>query len=143
MLENSIKLTSDGQIFIESRQTTFDTWCSLSTKNWPQDELECEILLSVPPYLNISLSPLAVQNMGDNFEMLKRVESFAVGESEWLVTEAKFTSVMTSSGRSNEYEDVGSTVTSNYLIYNLTLKRNSLFYAQIFFVPLFGRFAFY
>lgn len=140
MLEYSIKLTSNGVIFIESRETTFDTWCTGATQNWPQDEADCEILLSLAHNLNITLSQLAVHNMADNFEMLKRVESFATGENEWLVTGANFVSVITSAGRSNDYEDIASYVTNNHLVYNLTLKRNTSLYKNVLYAPLFGEF---
>lgn len=46
---------SNGSVLAESKDIEFSTWCSNAEKNWPNDRLECDILIALDGSYNFLL----------------------------------------------------------------------------------------
>lgn len=131
-LKYSLTINSSGQIYAETRETAFSTWCYGQISNWPRDTIACNILLGFDEFTKLSF-----KNQTQFLNEFRTFPEFM--EREWSIISANASIQLASKNNFIylENDDVLSEANST-LVIQLSLERNSLFYSRLFLAPLFG-----
>lgn len=147
-----IHVQNSGRVTAESRDILFETWCSDVNEvetNWPNDEVECKILLGAQGYYSlipaekdffqVCISTLYAICIGKKSLTVFKIAQIRSNEdeAEWLLYghmisyNVSIDSVLLPT---NSFEQSS----NNNLAYFIRLKRNTQFYNMIFSNPLIG-----